>query len=71
MVGGRQYVFNQLLQWNTVSLDQSLKFNPNSNSFSLVTWAKPIKANDTDGGCGCDMKTVPFIDTYTYYVIVV
>ena len=51
-----------------VELVDSLKFNPNFDSFTLVAWAKPIGANNPDGPTTCDMKTVPFIDAYTYYL---
>jgi len=51
-----------------VELVDSLKFNPNFDSFTLVAWAKPIGANNPAGPTHCNMSTVPFIDSYTYYL---
>ncbi|MEK8018025.1 MAG: LamG domain-containing protein [Candidatus Parabeggiatoa sp.] len=50
-----------------VPLNDTLKFNPNKASFSIVAWAKPKSANDTDGR-GCQMTIVPIVDTYTFYL---
>jgi hypothetical protein len=50
-----------------VPLNDTLKFNPNKASFSIVAWAKPKSANDTDGR-GCQMTIVPFVDTYTFFL---
>jgi len=67
-IKGKGFYFNGNGDYIEVPLTPDIKFNPNLDSFTLVAWAKPIRANDTDGNCGCNMTVTPFIDTYTYYL---
>ncbi len=64
------YSFDGIDDYIMVDLSVSLKFNPNTSSFTLSAWVSPESVNDTDssGINNCLLDGIPIVDTYTYYL---
>lgn len=64
---GKGLYFDGIDDYIYVPLTQDLKFNPNTQSFSLSGWIKPIKTNMFNSAYTQYMPP-NFIDTYTYLI---